>query len=683
MLPVKWKQIALAPVMILCLAACNKPAQHEITPAILPVPKQASLSGGNTCFTDSILIYTGNDSLEKLVDVLKEELRSMTGVRVVQTRQKEKADWIIDIEPSLPEEAYTIDADEQIKITGAGYSAAAMASVTVLQAMQANEGSVCVPKMSVSDHPDHHYRGLLIDLARRKHDLASLKRMVLLCRWYKINYLQLHLTDDQSFTFPSVVFPQLVTEASHFTESELSELVEYAYARGVELVPEFDVPGHSGQAMQKLPSLFGFTNKALNRSTINMADERVYAALDTLIGEIARIFHRSRYIHIGGDETDFSGMAEDQQVAAYLQHHGLKNIEALYWYFINRMNEAVKKRGKKTIVWEGFSKEGNTVINKDITVMAWETIYQLPQDLLDAGFTIINVSWKPLYVVNEKKWDPLDIYHWNIYHWGNWVPKMPSFTPMQLPPHSHVMGASMASWDQPAYTEVSSLRNRIPAMVEKIWNPGSAMDDAVFLSLLAKTDSAFGRYLSPVTRRTDGLSHPGITDGRYDEQTRFDDKIMITLSAPRNLEIRYSVDGAAVTNASAVYQQPIKRSTTTELRYRAFDKDLPAGEELLDYYELYPLEVTLSGTYTISPDSLWETTRSWLIGFTDSMQVGLGAKRKGDIRYVTGEKELNSRSPLYRAPFAVKDTTVIKAGLFTGDSLTGRPWIQYFQRESN
>jgi hexosaminidase len=678
----KWKIIFIVVIALPFIFGCTEKGKDPNSAvAILPVPKLINLTSGDLCFDDSIFFLSTNTITDSLIPVLTQELMGLAGVNVLSTTQQEKANWIISIDSSLKDQAYKIEIDKQVRITGSDYNALAMGSVTALQMIKTTDGNVCFRKGSVIDQSDRPYRGLLIDLARRKHDIETIKNTVLLCRWYKINYLQLHLTDDQLFTFPSSAFPELPSEQAHFTKEELLGLVEFAFVRGVELVPEFEAPGHSGRMIQKLPGIFGFATKALNRSTINMANEKVYIALDTLIGEVARIFHRSDYIHIGGDEADFSGMEDDPLVSAYLKKHNLKSVEELYWQFINRMNGFVKKRNKKAIVWEGFSKTANKIIDKDITVMAWETIYQMPQDLLDGGFNIINVSWKPLYVVNDKKWTPVQIYNWNIYSWGNWVPKMPSYTPFMISPHPNVVGGSMASWDQPAYTEISSLRQRIPAMAEKIWNLKSSMEDSAFLALLDKTDAAFSRYLSPVSLTADGLSHSVIRDGYYDEQTWFDDKVIIGLTNNRDLIMRYTLDGSHVSNSSPLYGGPIEISQTTTLRYKAFNNGNPVGAEMMAYYDLRPLQVKMSGSFTIPLDSLWETMRSWLIGFKDSVRIDISAKRKGVIRYQLDDRDLNKQSALYTGPVIIKDTSVIKSGLFINDSLIGKPWIQYFQKE--
>jgi hexosaminidase len=469
-----------------------------------------------------------------------------------------------------------------------------MGTVSVLQLISENNNFWHIPKGKIRDYPDMPFRGLMIDVARKKHSIEVLKQIVSLCRWYKVNYLQLHLTDEHFFSFPSDTYPQLSTKGFHFTKEELAGLVEFADARGVELIPELEVPGHAGQFVKQMPEIFGFDNKMLNRYTINMTNDKIYPVLDTLIGEIASVFHSSQYIHIGGDEADFSGMDQEPEVKQYLQKKELESVEELFWYFINRMNKMVQKRDRTAIVWEGFSKEANNVVSKDIIVMAWETMYQLPVDLLEAGYNIINVSWKPLYVVNNRKWNPAEIYDWNVYQWQNWFPKAPSFNAIQIEEHPNVLGAFMASWDQPEYVEVSSLRKRLPAMVERIWNKKKRLPSEKFLAAVDNLDQKLNSYFSPVNIQENGLRFPEIQDGFRHEQVWFGDTLTLSMKAQEDYLVRYSLN-EPLFQKSLVFNRPVKISETTTLRYRAFTHEgQPVGHEILKYYELNPLDVSFT-----------------------------------------------------------------------------------------
>lgn len=654
---------------------------QEIDLEVIPLPKEISLGKEKLCVDKDLSFYANEPELSRLYDVFQEDFFTMTGKQVSKSRNKSSSTFSLAIDNAMNEEQYRIDIGKNIQITGGSYDAVAMGSVTVLQGMTIGDTSICWNVGYIQDFPDFNFRGVLLDVARQKHDIATIKNIIMLCRWYKVNYLQLHLTDNRAFTFPSKAFPQLPTENWVYSREELADLVTFAEDRGVEIIPELEVPGHAGQLIEKMPRVFGFENEQLNRSTANMSKKRAYSVLDTLFREVAEVFHTSEFIHIGGDEADFRGMEEDSEIKTFLQKQGLKNIHELYWQFINKMHESVKKAGKKTIVWEGFSKEGNEVVDKDIIVMAWETLYQLPQDILESGYTTINVSWEPLYVVNKRKWAPEEIFNWNIYRWDNFYPVAPSFETIQLDAHPKIIGSMMASWEQPAFVELSSLRKRIPAMIEEPWNHSKKAEYTTFAKNLEKTDQRLNSFLTPIQIKVDGLTRPTMKDGRYNEQTWFQDHITVILSENRNLDIRFSVDSSTVTKLSTKHDQPISLNKSTELRYRAFKNGHPVGVEMLEYFELRPLKIDLAGEFPVPLDSLWDKIGGETIKYIGSVKVDISSEMKGTIRYILGDKELSAGSTVYTSPLIIKDDGILKTGLFVNGKLVGSPWIQEFKKE--
>ena len=144
-----------------------------------------------------------------------------------------------------------------------------------------------------------------------------------------------------------------------YTLDELKELVAYADARGVTLVPELEMPGHSGAALRSLPEIFDAINpqskQPVGMGCMNMSSEDIYPALDTIIGEMCDVFKSSPYFHIGSDEVSMGRVALYSGYKAFMEKHGLKNDGELADYFVAQVNEIVKKHGKKAIKWEGLA----------------------------------------------------------------------------------------------------------------------------------------------------------------------------------------------------------------------------------------------------------------------------------------------------------------------------------------
>ncbi|MEO1449209.1 MAG: family 20 glycosylhydrolase [Bacteroidota bacterium] len=479
--------------LILLLAACDQSTslvQKRLALEVIPVPDLIQLEAQALALSARSQIFTSDPNVAPLTELFAGELQSVTGIQIpTGHEQGDRADLIFSLDSTLPSEAFKIRIQEVVDIRGGSYQALAMAKTTLLQLVEVEGGRLLFPVGVIEDQPDVPFRGLMIDLARQWHEVETLKQLIDLAAFYKINYVQLHFTDYQSYTLPSKHFPKLSTPGRHYSFVQLEELEAYSQVRGVTLIPEIDVPGHSSPFVQQYPEIFAIADTAQNPWIINMGKEAVYVGLDSLIGELTEIFRASPYFHIGGDEAIFTSVMDDPDVQAYMDEKKLGNdVHELYRHFLVRLNEIVKRHGKQMCAWEGFRPEGQVDIPKDIIVFEFETNRYLPDQLVADGYSVVNTSWKPLYVVNQKKWSPETIYSWNMWRWENWWSKAPSFTPIQVKKSPLVIGAQMCAWEQAATSEIPSLRKRLPVMAERIWNTEERLPYADFMKRLEAQD---------------------------------------------------------------------------------------------------------------------------------------------------------------------------------------------------
>ncbi|MCP4375675.1 MAG: family 20 glycosylhydrolase [bacterium] len=463
---------------------------------IVPAPKSVNLSKGYLLL--GARVVAAQPELRPLAIILADEVSVLTGKKMTVVAGSAKAsDILLKIDKTLKGEAYALDVGKMASVRGGNYTAVAMGTVSLLQAISVQKGVVKAPRMTVKDEPSAAYRGLLVDLAREWHKMKTVKQIVVMCRWYKIRHLQLHLTDDQSCVFPSKAYPKAGTPNRHYTLKELHELETFARDRGVTIVPELEAPGHSGALRAAIPQLKCTTGGPAmcpgNKST--------YEVLDKLIGEMCAVFQTTPYFHIGCDEVIMRGWSKCTNCKAYMQKHKLENPEELYRHFIVRMNKVVKKYGKRTIVWEGFRRGGKVVIPRDILVMAFEGgKYYRPDLLVKDGYTVINTSWQPLYVVLSRtapigQWPVEYIYGWNMFRFEHFCKWAPAFDPIQLTSTAPVIGAMMCSWENPEAREIAGLRKRLAAMSERIWNPDAKREFKDFAARLSVTDTALTKLL--------------------------------------------------------------------------------------------------------------------------------------------------------------------------------------------
>ncbi|MCY2930962.1 MAG: family 20 glycosylhydrolase, partial [Planctomycetota bacterium] len=373
--------------------------------------------------------------------------------------------------------AYTLAVGEQAIVEAFDYRAAVEGTATLLQALGQAGGDVTLPRLAVKDWPHSDYGGLMIDCGRQNQPVEWLKKMVEACRMYKVRYLHLHLTDDQGWTFPSTKYPQLGAKPQSpklFTLEELKDLVAYADARGIAIVPELEMPGHSGAALNCLPEIFDAINpetkQPIGLGCMNMANEAIYPALDTIIGEMCEVFKSSPFVHIGSDEVSMGRIQLYSGYKAFMARHELKTDGDLANYFIARVNESIKKHGRKTVKWEGLG----TGAAKDMIIMTWISRSNAARGLIDRGYATITCPWDL-----EVPWS-----QWSMYECNN----------SKLKKGDAVIGATAVAWEMGP--EGNLVRARaVAGRQERTWGPDNTVTEAGFSARFQAQDAAVGRLI--------------------------------------------------------------------------------------------------------------------------------------------------------------------------------------------
>ena len=459
-IPAIMKKLPPIVMSLVVLAALATPVARtlaaELPPPLVPWPQTLNLAQGTLPLTTRSRIVCQSPSLRPLAGILAEEIRLIAGLKLAVAADKPvQSDLALAIDPGLAKEAYRLDVADTAHVAAGNYAAVALGTATLLQSLAVRGGEVGLPRMSIRDAPQADFRGLMIDVARKYHSIESLKEMVELCRLYKVRYLQLHLTDDQAFTFPSRAYPQLNEKTEHggkcYTLDALRDLVAYADARGVTIIPEYEVPGHSAAANRALHDLFiiAHTKPYEHHASINFCKEEVMRAVATIVGEMCEVFKSSPYFHIGGDEADLALADQNVDFRAAMKKYDLPNQHELYRQFLCRMDEIVKKHGKQMIVWEGFGRQGKVQIPKDIIVMSYEIRFYLPHELVNDGYKVINASWTPLYVVNDNRRPLSEIYGWNLLQFKPFGAKAEE-KGLTVPRSDNVLGRNSAPGSSPS-----------------------------------------------------------------------------------------------------------------------------------------------------------------------------------------------------------------------------------------
>jgi hexosaminidase len=167
-------------------------------------------AGGMLTLTDGSRIVATDPTLEPLAKVLSDDVYRVADLRLATTTDKPKAgDIVLSLDKSLKDETYKLDINDIATIHGGNYRAVVWGTSTLLQALNADGKSVQLPKMAVKDSPDTEFRSVMLDLARRWHPIGTVKETIVLLQLYKIPYLHLHLSDNESCVYTSKAFPKL------------------------------------------------------------------------------------------------------------------------------------------------------------------------------------------------------------------------------------------------------------------------------------------------------------------------------------------------------------------------------------------------------------------------------------------------------------------------------------------
>jgi hexosaminidase len=572
-------------------------AGDETPLRLVPAPRVVRHEPGALTLTATSRIVAADKALAPLAAILSDEILSLTGVRLAAADgAPAPGDIVLQLDAALKDEAYVLAVKDTVAVRGGNYLAVASGSATLLQALQTAGGALSIPRLTIEDQPAYPFRAALIDLARKYHSPGGIKQVIELCRLYKVRYLHLHISDDQLFMFPSTKFPQVgkgnrefarfeppsAPRIAPYTLEELRELEKFSQERGVHLVPELDLPGHSGRLVGDARETFAFPG---NGSTVNIASPKTLEAVSVLMNEVMDVFQGTPYVHLGADEVGLGGLEKTPEYKQAQQTLGnIKSPHDLYCKFIVDLHGIVAKRGKQAIVWEeAWNAGGAYPLPKDAIVMVWSQ-GRSPAAIVKSGYAVVNATWTPLYIVRDNKRSLEFLSNWDLTKFGREGSE--KYTTLQE--KELLRGAQLCSWENSECIEIQSMRDRLALVAERAWNPDAGGTFADFKARLAHTDALLDKLVNPIAIQVQGQLV-------RDENT-FDEPLTVTLT-PRplphppsrggegagggrdaGLTIKYTLDNSLPNKNWKVYTEPLKLEQTAHLRAGLFDdKDAQQG----------------------------------------------------------------------------------------------------------
>jgi hexosaminidase len=347
-----------------------------------------------------------------------------------------------------------------------------------------------VPALTIEDAPRFKWRGLHLDVSRHWMPIEVVKRNLDAMAAVKLNVFHWHLSDNQGFRVESKVYPklhELGSDGLYYTQDQVREVISYARERGIRVVPEFDIPGHSTSWLVGYPELGAAPGPfEIGRTwgifdpVMDPANKDLYAFLDKFIGEMADLFPDS-YFHIGGDEVNGKEWSENPKVTDFKRKHGMLpaigtpdkqalklSNEKLQAYFNERVLALVKKHGKKMMGWDEILAPE---LSKDIVIQSWQgqkslgdAVQQGFQGILSSGYYLDHMDSAGLHYSIDPLVDP----------------KTKETLRLTADQKSRILGGEVCMWTEYVTSENvdSRIWPRTAAMAERFWSPMTVTDAA-------------------------------------------------------------------------------------------------------------------------------------------------------------------------------------------------------------
>jgi len=544
--------IAAALVVAAALAACGQGGGERpkaaaakpvgTPPSVIPVPRE--YAWGTRYFqigAATPVIFSGGDGAARAANFFVEQLKQHPKVFLEAPREDDSASGSISFvrvaeQPGLGREGYELVSSESgVTVKAATPAGLLYGAVTLWQlaTVYPLQGALAtVQSVEIHDAPRFAWRGLMLDSARHYQSPEFIKQFIDRMALHKFNVLHWHLTDDQAWRLEIKKYPRLTSVGAwrvpagpaaradiddktgkprlyggFYTQGQARDIVAYAAARNIRVIPEIEMPGHASAAIVAYPEL-GVAPAANNLKAVpadwgvyeNLynVEDSTFTFLEDVMTEVMTIFP-DEYIHVGGDEAVKPQWEASPRVKARMKELGVKDAHALQGYFIQRMGKFLNAHGRRIIGWDEILETG---LAPNATVMSWRGV--------DGAIAAAGAGHDTVLAPSP------DLYfdHWQSA--GDLAPgrgdtlsleMVYRFTPVPASiaeeKRKHILGLQANLWTEHMRTEKRveyMLFPRAAALAEVAWSPAERIDWA-----------DFQRRLDPQLKRYDEL---GITWGR-------------------------------------------------------------------------------------------------------------------------------------------------------------------------
>lgn len=603
-------------LVIIFISCSKKKIFTENDIQIIPKPVQLKLNTGNFNFTKNTKFIFNNGEYKEISNTLISKFKKAAGWNLEITEKIPKNNYIqFILDENSPNEAYKLEvSSNNITITASKISGFLYGLESIRQLLPtAIESSEIVtnvewviPNLVITDQPRFQWRGLMLDLSRHFFEKEYIKEIIDGLAMHKMNVLHLHLVDDQGWRIEIKKYPKLTqigafrvdqedehwktrlavnpdekgTYGGFLTQDDLKELVKYAQSKNVEIIPEIEMPAHVSSAIAAYPNLSCF-EKPIGVPSGGVwpitdiycaGKETTFEFLENVLLEVMDIFP-SKYIHIGGDEATKINWKNCPHCKNRIKEEGLHDVDELQSYFVKRMEKFINSHDRKLVGWDEILEGG---LAPDATVMSWRGV-KGGVEAVEQGHDVVMTPGSHCYFDHyqgPQNEEP--------QAWGGYTPlsKVYQFDPvvdtMSEVEASHILGGQANLWTEYVSTVAQSqymIYPRLAALAETVWSPKELRD---WDSFTPRITSMFDRY-----------QYLGINYAKSaylitaDTKINLSEKVVeiILKNEFSNSDIRYTLDGSELNDASEKYKNPIQIIGTTNVKASFFENNKPIGKE--------------------------------------------------------------------------------------------------------
>jgi len=606
-------------ILLLLIISCEKELAQIIQPQIIPIPDSIELTDSFFTIDESTGI-TYDDNFKVSALFLKDFIESGSPIHL-----KEGNDIQFKLDESLKPEAYILMVSKEgITIKASTDQGAFYAVQTLRQLMPVglendtfSENEIAIQALIVKDEPQFSYRGIHLDVARHMFSIDFIKKYIDALALLKMNTFHWHLTDDQGWRIEIKKYPKLQEVSAYrdetlvghysdqphqfdgnryggyYTQEEVKDVVQYAKARFVTVIPEIEMPGHAQAAIAAYPEL-GCTDEPIEVAKkwgvfeeIYCPNQKTFAFLEDVLDEVLELFP-SKYIHIGGDEAPKTRWKNCVHCQGLIKKEGLKDEHHLQSYFITKMEMYLNSKGRQIIGWDEILEGG---LAPNATVMSWRGT----SGAVEAAKSGHNVVMTPTshcyfdYYQSENEDEPLAI--------GGFLPleKVYGFNPipeeLTIEESKYVLGAQGNIWTEYIPTEKHLEYMAFPRMLalsEVVWSQPEYKNYKDFVSRLEnfhlRLDALDINYANHLYEIEGGL----ISDegkSYYELNTLTEGK-----------SIHYTLDGSEPTVNPKVYESKIPITESSTIKAAVFNEEKQLGKTFtqhINYHKAVGAKITI------------------------------------------------------------------------------------------